>query len=98
MRRTKLAVVVATMAACVAVVFAAPAGAAELGDPVGGCPTGGSWFLTPVAFALPDLDNGNFGDQNGDGWGCAFIVNPGQTAKHGVGSWTWKDNTNKLPS
>jgi len=94
MRRAKLAAI-AVASAAVAVVFVSPAGAA---DPVGGCPSGGSWFLEPISNAIPALDNGNFGDQNGDGWGCAFIVNPGQTAKHGEDSWTWKDNTNKLPS
>ena len=40
-------------------------------------------------------DNGNFADQNGDGFGC-FNVNRGQSAKHGSESWTWKDNTNPL--
>jgi hypothetical protein len=49
-----------------------------------------------VGFVLPDLDNGNFADQNGDGWGC-YRVNQGQSAKHGESSFTWKDNTNPLP-
>ncbi|MGH3028158.1 MAG: hypothetical protein ACRDMW_06360 [Gaiellaceae bacterium] len=64
--------------------------------PVGGCPPGDGWNLELVSEAIPDLDNGNFADQNGDGWGC-FKVNKGQSAKHGTESWTWKDNTNPLP-
>jgi hypothetical protein len=64
--------------------------------PVGGCPTGDGWNLELVSEAIPELDNGNFADQNGDGWGC-FKVNRGQSAKHGEESWTWKDNTNPLP-
>ena len=64
--------------------------------PVGGCPTGDSWNLELVSQAIPELDNGNFADQNGDGWGC-YKVNRGQSGKHGTESWTWKDNTNPLP-
>ena len=48
------------------------------------------------ALVIPELDNGNYGDQNGDGWGCAR-TNKGQSDKHGIGSWTWKDNKNPLP-
>ena len=53
--------------------------------------------IGPVSEALPGLDTGNFGDQNGDGLGC-HKVNKGQTAVHvhdvGFDLWTWKDNTN----
>ena len=64
--------------------------------PVGGCPTGDSWNLELVSQAIPELDNGNFADQNGDGWGC-YKVNRGQSGKRGTESSTWKDNTNPLP-
>jgi len=41
------------------------------------------------------VDNGNFADQNSDGFAC-YRINKGQTDKHDVGfaSFTWKDNTN----
>ncbi len=72
--------------------LAAPAGADGAGA-AGGCPRGDHWNLAPIAFAIPSLDNGNYADQNGDRRGC-YRVNKGQTGKHGVSSWTWKDNTN----
>jgi hypothetical protein len=89
-RFSKALLGVATLAVVAA--FAAPVGGAA---PGGGCPTGDGWTLDPVALALPEVDNGNFGDQNGDGLGC-HRSNAGQTKKHdGFDSWTWKDNTNK---
>jgi hypothetical protein len=80
---------VATLA--LAAAFAAPVAAA----PVGGCPTGDDWRLEPISNVIPEVDNGNYGDQNGDGFGCAR-TNSGQSSKHEFESWTWKDNTNKL--
>ena len=56
-------------------------------------PSGGDWTLGPVTDALPDVDNGNFKDSNGDGLAC-HKVNEGQSGKHNFESWTWKDNTN----
>jgi hypothetical protein len=58
-------------------------------EPVGGCPRGGGWVLTPTFFVSAS-DNGNTGDQNGDLWACRK-PNPG------TGFFTWKDNTNPLP-
>ena len=67
-------------------------GVASAADPVGGCPTGegAGWTLVPAYFATPAVDNGNFADQNGDGYLCG---------KYNKGKWTstWKDNTNPLP-
>jgi hypothetical protein len=84
----------ALVCAAAVVAVAASAGTAAPGR---GCPTGGDWHLGPVSDALPGLDTGNFGDQNGDGLGC-HKVNNGQTAVHvhdvGFDLWTWKDNTN----
>jgi hypothetical protein len=78
----------ATLAAAVA--LAAPVAAA----PGRGCPSGGGiWHLGPVTDALPDVDNGDFSDNNGDGLAC-HKVNKGQSGKHDFESWTWKDNTN----
>ena len=93
MRRRISAVLLGTATLAVAAAFAAPVASAQ--DPVGGCPTGDGWGLTPIEDAIPAIDNGTFADQNGDGWGC-FKVNKGQSAKHGEESWTWKDNTNPL--
>lgn len=73
-----------------------PAPTPAPGGPVGGCPQGDQWTLAPVAAVIDEIDNGNFADQNGDGFGC-FRENKGQTKKHGASSWTWKDNTNPLP-
>ena len=87
----KLSVLVTGTATLVAtVVLAGPAGAGGTG-----CPQGGGWTLAPVSWALPEIDNGNYGDQNGDGLGC-YKVNNGQTRKleEGGEAWTWKDNTN----
>ena len=94
MKKRISAVLFGTATLAAAAVLAAPAGAA---DPVGGCPTGDSWRLELISDVIPEVDNGNFGDQNGDGWGCAR-TNEGQSAKHEFESWTWKDNTNKLPT
>jgi hypothetical protein len=59
-----------------------------------GCPAGDGWNLAPTGIFIDELDNGNIADQNGDGLAC-FRVNKGQTDKNGgVGSFTWKDNTN----
>jgi hypothetical protein len=66
----------------------APASAAGTG-----CPTGDGWTLLSTLAVIPDLDNGNYADQNGDGLAC-FKVNKGQTDKFGIGAFTWKDNTN----
>ena len=84
---TALAVGAAALAAAVA--LASPVAAA----PGAGCPSGGDWTLGPVTDALPDVDNGNFKDNNGDGLAC-HKVNKGQSGKHNFESWTWKDNTN----
>jgi hypothetical protein len=93
MRRKTLGVLVGAATVVIAVLLAGPVSAA----PGRGCPTGGDWHLGPVSDALPGLDTGNFGDQNGDGLGC-HKVNKGQTAVHahdvGFDLWTWKDNTN----
>jgi hypothetical protein len=78
---------VATLA--IAAAFAAPIAAA----PGTGCPEGDAWRLELISDAIPELDNGNFGDQNGDGLGFARSK-AGQSAKHGIDSWTWKENTN----
>jgi hypothetical protein len=94
MRRRISAILLGTAALAVAAAFAAPVASAA--DPVGGCPTGDSWRLEPIAAVIPELDNGDYTDENGDGWGCAF-TNRGQSMKHESSSWTWKDNTNPLP-
>ena len=65
------------------------ASATPSNPPVGGCPTGGGWVLTPTFF-VNAADNGNTQDQNGDLWACRK-PNPGR------GAFTWKDNTNPLP-
>ena len=93
MRRRISAVLLGATTFAVAAAFAAPVASAQ--EPVGGCPTGDGWGLIETSEAIPELDNGNFADQNGDGWGC-FKVNRGQSAKHDSESWTWKDNTNPL--
>ena len=77
---------------------AALAAAVALASPVAAapgalCPSGGDWTLGSITLALPDLDNGNFKDNNGDGLAC-HKVNKGQSGKHDSESWTWKDNTN----
>jgi hypothetical protein len=91
MRRKTLAALFGT--AAVAVAVASPAAA---NGPIGGCPSGDGWDLRPLASTLPEtFDNGNFHDQNGDGWICRQI-NEGQSNKHGEQSWTVKDNTNPL--
>jgi hypothetical protein len=41
--------------------------------------TAGLWG--PVSDAIPAVDNGNFGDQNGDGLAC-HRTNKGQSTKH----------------
>ncbi|MEX1343971.1 MAG: hypothetical protein AB1Z63_04795 [Candidatus Limnocylindrales bacterium] len=64
------------------------------GDPVGGCPTGDGWSLVPIAFVIPDWDNGNYKDQNGDGWIC-FKSNPGLNPEP-FPVRTWKDNTQPI--
>ena len=68
----------------------APASAA----PGGGCPTGDNWNLVIAEFfVIPEIDNGNFADQNGDGLVC-FRVALGGAKKDG--GYVFKDNTNKL--
>ena len=93
MRRKTIGVLVGAATVVIAVLLAGPVSAA----PGRGCPTGSDGHLGPVSDALPGLDTGNFGDQNGDGLGC-HKVNKGQTAVHvhdvGFDLWTWKDNTN----
>jgi hypothetical protein len=89
MRRKTVGVLLGAATMVAAVVLSGPAAA----GPGTGCPTGGGWVLGPVSDAIPALDNGNFGDQNGDGLAC-HKVNLGQSGKHGEESWTWKDNTN----
>jgi hypothetical protein len=89
MRGKITAVAVGATALAAAVALAAPVAAA----PGAGCPSGGDWTLGPVTDALPDVDNGNFKDSNGDGLAC-HKVNEGQSGKHNFESWTWKDNTN----
>jgi hypothetical protein len=96
MRRRISAVLLGTVTLAVAAAFAAPVASAQEQEPVGGCPTGDGWQLAPLGFVIDDLDNGNFADQNGDGWAC-LRGNRGQTVKHGIASVTWKDNTNPLP-
>lgn len=71
---------------------AAPA----LANHQGGCPDGDGWFLAPSSAVIPEVDNGNQKDQNGDGLVCAR-VNKGQSEKNAFPSWTVKDNTNPLP-
>ena len=61
-----------------------------------GCPTGGGWSLGQVEYVLEATDNGNYADQNGDGWVCAKL-NKGQSPKYGAMSFTYKDNTNPTP-
>ena len=65
----------------------APASAA------GGCPTGGDWNLATTFSVLESVDNGNYADQNGDGFIC-YKINKGQTKVNDYSSWTWKDNSN----
>jgi hypothetical protein len=85
----KLAAVAATVALAGSTLLVS-AGAASAGGggggPVGGCPQGGGWFLISTSQIFPDIDKGNFHDQNGDGFACAKA--------HKDGSWTVKDNTN----
>jgi hypothetical protein len=80
----KLAAVVATASLAGSALFAA--GPASAGPPVGGCPSGDSWFVVDIISTIPGFDRGNFHDQNGDGLLCAH--------SHTNGSWTLKDNTN----
>ena len=95
MKKRISAVLLGTATLAVAAAFAAPVASAA--DPVGGCPTGDGWVLDEIIFVIDAVDNGNFEDQNGDGWAC-YRINKGQTAKHdGFPSFTWKDNTNPLP-
>jgi hypothetical protein len=60
-------------------------------DPVGGCPRGDNWHLLSTDLVIPQIDDGNYSDQNGDGYACARF--PRGNIKHD-GGWTWKDNTN----
>lgn len=86
---------IASLAGALALAAGALFGLAGTANAAGGCPSGGDWF-GPISTAvfIDQLDNGNAADQNGDGLACAK-VNKGQTDKHdGIGSWTWKDNTN----
>ena len=94
MRRKISAAAVGAAALAAAVALAAPVAAAPGGGGGGGCPSGGDWTLGPITDAIPELDNGNFNDNNGDGMAC-HKVNQGQSGKHDSESWTWKDNTNK---
>lgn len=57
------------------------------------CPKGGDWDLVTLAETIPEVDNGNFHDQNDDGYVCKFSNpnnNPGD-----VPEWIVKDNTKK---
>ncbi len=95
MNRTLITGLLAGAALAATVVLVTPAAAAPRGGGilVRSCPKGGDWHLLPVAAAIPAVDNGDYSDQNGDGWGC-FRINKGQTDKHGgFESFTWKDNT-----
>lgn len=94
MRRKGIAALVAGASLAAALVVASPAAAAD--GPVGGCPTGDDWFLAPTSSVIPEFDNGNYADQNGDGYAC-FRINRGHTVLNNVPSYTWKDNTNPLP-
>lgn len=95
MRTARLAGFTGLAAAAAAAGTLAFSGTALAQPPVGGCPSGGGWGLVTTGFVIPRLDNGNFKDQNGDGLLCARL-NPGQTAKNGVPSYTIKDNTNPI--
>jgi hypothetical protein len=57
-----------------------------------GCPKGGNWNLRPLDATI-EADQGNFHDQNGDGFICQFS-NPNNNPS-GFPDWVVKDNTKK---
>jgi len=73
-----------------------PGVASAANGPLGGCPAGGGWNLGQASGIIPTIGNGNFHDQNGDGWIC-YRWNKGQSKKALQPAATIKDNTNPLP-
>jgi hypothetical protein len=81
--------------AALTLAMVAPAAACD--EPVGDCPPGDGWMLQPLGFVIPEFDNGNYKDQNDDGYVCVKF-NKGQAKKAPplTGAYTVKDNTKPL--
>lgn len=83
------------MTGALAVALAPAAASAEQ---VGGCPDTGGWSLQSVLLVVPDVDRGDFADDNGDGWSCARLSHAQDPDWLGglFEIWTWMDNSEPL--